>query len=227
MTFVKSVLNVHSLRLLGVFACQQPICCVFFINCFSGDILKQRSQKIMVLMCFFFCFNTYLKYDLKEKLKLESSDTGHWQAVVITAKPRNAVRRCRLKFMTWRCCMKNKEDKVGVNRSQEGKRWHLSSDAPQRFIWHLSFSQNSENRNQILQIGKTYSMLQNHGYKWEHLTKREYSHGFHKLHNSSQQGYAICCTFDTATCAWHVTAWIAHTYYQMSVLDEAALEKPY
>ena len=34
-------------------------------------------------------------------------------------------------------------------------------------------------------------------------------------------------TFDTVMCAGQVTAWSAHTYYQMSVLDEAALEKPY
>ena len=63
MTFVKSVLNVHSLRLLGVFACLQPICCVRFINSFSGDDLKQQSRVIMIQMSFSICqcHNPYSK----------------------------------------------------------------------------------------------------------------------------------------------------------------------
>lgn len=86
-----------------------------------------------------------LKYEMEEKLKLESLDTGHCQAVVITAKPGNAARRCRFKFTTWRCCTKNKEDKVGVNRSGcPGHKQASDDTCPPHFIWHSSNSHRGE-----------------------------------------------------------------------------------
>ena len=86
-----------------------------------------------------------LKYEMEEKLKLESLDTGHCQAVVITAKPGNAARRCRFKFTTWRCCTKNKEDKVGVNRSGcPGHKQASDDTCPPHFIWHSSSSLRGE-----------------------------------------------------------------------------------